>query len=331
MCNSHLIPADFDNFRFQDLQEEINNSNIKAVCWKNSDLEGKNIHPIENEDIVYIYFHDKKKITNQILIKAKVLESDYNKSDKYYFSDYCKKLKNENKLVKGQYKKAILNEYLECADSNKVKGFYLYDFRIINTKDKKNGNFRQISNGIEVDGIDTTVYVRQKMMCLSDGVEKKDKLLKMLENTSFDKCEDFNNYFKDSLCVLCRDRKDYKSRTFIAANGLYYFEAHHILQQNLLRKECESLKLPNIIKESLGNFVNEDFNIINLCSVHHDELHKGMKENRELLLEKILIKNDYINQAKNYKYKNEKMSEDDIEMLMTYIYNQYDLEYIKGE
>lgn len=112
MCKYHLIPADYEYFNFKELQYELNNHD-KKVCWSNSNDEGKYQHHFNENDIVYIYFHDSKKITNQILLRARVCKSDYDDNKHYLFSEYCKNELNNNKELSQEKRK----EYLK--NSNK--------------------------------------------------------------------------------------------------------------------------------------------------------------------------------------------------------------------
>ena len=104
-----------------------------------------------------------------------------------------------------------------------------------------------------------------------------------------------------------------------------YFEGHHILQQNIMNKEDDKLSLiPKEIIKNKNKFVYSQFNLIKLCSLHHNQLHKGIESDRRYLLDKVMKKKKYINSVLN-EYKN--LSDEDINNLMTYIYSQYNLNY----
>lgn len=73
-----------------------------------------------------------------------------------------------------------------------------------------------------------------------------------------------------------------------------------------------------------NKFVYSQFNLIKLCSLHHNQLHKGIESDRRYLLDKVMKKKNYINSVLN-EYKN--LSDEDINNLMTYFYSQYNLNY----
>lgn len=92
-----------------------------------------------------------------------------------------------------------------------------------------------------------------------------------------------------------------------------------------MNKEDNKLSLiPKEIIKNKNKFVYSQFNLIKLCSLHHNQLHKGIESDRRYLLDKVMKKKNYINSVLN-EYKN--LSDEDINNLMTYIYSQYNLNY----
>jgi SPP1 family predicted phage head-tail adaptor len=132
----HLIPADFDSFNLEDLDNENKNSSEKGVCWLNGSNNGYGSQEFYENDTVYIFFHDTKHITDRILLKANVCETDYNIKNEYLFTEYSKRrLNNKNITNEEKY------DYQKYA-KGKYKGFYLNEFHAINEIDAHNDVFK---------------------------------------------------------------------------------------------------------------------------------------------------------------------------------------------
>jgi hypothetical protein len=308
----HLIPADFEEYNLEDLIAE--NKKNKEVCWSNGYANGKGSQTFNINDIVYIYFHDRKGITNRILLQAKVSRSDtdttdggeVNKDDhKYFYSEYCKNKGAEASL-----------EEKEKATQN-IKGFYLSNFNAISKEYED--NFKYISN----KGIKGILKINQTKIYLAGKNETKNKstILNFLESENM-----FNRNIKDLLaeyntdvCKSCRNNK----KTFKKQNGLDYYELHHVLQQSFNKLK---VKPSWYNKNKYGEYYNNKliynkYNEVKLCSNCHNELHYGRNDRRREILDKIV----------DQKYKDElhKIVNNDSEEkeILKYVYNQYSLSY----
>ena len=335
MKHTHLIPADFEYYNLDDLMKEKDGNNI-GVCWSNGQSEGKNAQAFNIGDIVYIYFHDNRKLTDRILLRAKVCKSDCTDDgsgkedqDKFLYSEYCKGMLKSDKEIGVDEKEQMIKDA-----KSKIKGFYLNDFHAISEESEDefiyiHGSREDAKKGLTgIKGVrinQTKVYLDMQK---DNGYEK---LKEELENTKFARRLDtLRNKYNNDACILCTDSEKGK-HSFKKPNNLYYFEIHHILQQNLnnklnnesSRKELSWFK-EDIYKDEKGinTLVYNDYNEVRLCPYHHKLLHYGTYKERKEKLDKLMKIQDYEKHLKE-KIKNEK----DFNDIMEYIYKQYDINY----
>ncbi len=337
MKHIHLIPADFEYYNLDDLESE-KNDNTGGVCWSNGGENGKKAQAFNIGDTVYIYFHDSRGLTDRILLKAKVSRSDCtddgsaNEDEgKYLYSEYCKKLLADGKEM--DVEDRIEKEYGAKA---KIKGFYLNHIVAISVGHEKDFIYKHGTKEEAKKGLTGIMGVRvnQTKVYLDKQEDNKYAELKnALEATGV-----FNNRsvlslrneYNDDSCIACT-KAEKGIHSFLKQNNLYYFEIHHILQQNLNNKLSNESK-----KEDFSVFKNEkyfdekgintliynSYNEVRLCPYHHNILHYGQIEKRKEILDRIMKHQDYENKLRE-KVGNTK----DCKTILKYIYEQYGLEY----
>lgn len=333
MKHKHLIPANFDDYNLDDFIKE-NESNSFGVCWSNGGSGGVNAQAFNIGDEVYIYFHDARRLTDRILLRAEVCKSDCTDDNienedegDFLYSKYCKRLldnKEALSIISDEKQERIKQD----AESN-IKGFYLNNFNAIS--EKYENEFKYIHKNEIIDeknqkpgimGIrinQTKVYLdkqkNNKYVLLSDALVE-DKFKREI-NTLRDK------YNADS-CIICTDSQK-GMHSFLKPNNLYYYEIHHILQQNLnniiTKKKLSWFKEDKYIKNNINVLIYNDYNEVKLCPYHHNQLHYGKYEERKKMLDKLI---DY-----NYKkrLKEQVKNNKDYEDILEYIYAQYGVSY----
>ena len=319
MCNHYLIPANFDYYNLDDLKSE-NEEN--GVCWSNVKGQKFNIG-----DIVYIYFHDVRRLTDCILLRGVVYKSDTADNDKenegrYLFTEYCSKMLKEKKDTLGIEE---IQEYEEGAKT-KTKGFYLHEFKAIS--DKYIERFKYIHGSINDKNTGIMgVRVNRTKTCLNTQTDEKYKqLLEALkeQNVFTRSVESLRDKYNNDVCILCSKDK-IKERSFLKPNNLYYYEIHHILQQSLNTQLGKGIEFKwfdtNKYKTDKDNkLIYNDFNEVRLCPYHHNRLHYGKYEDRKRDLDR-LVNDEYKEKLK------ELTNSNDYKEIIKYIYEQYGLEY----
>ncbi len=322
MKHIHLIPADFEYFNFDDF---LNNSN--GVCWSNGGKNGYRAQSFNKGDIVYIYFHDSRGLTNKILLKAIVDRSD--KTDdhkenidegKFLYSLYCQEIVH-NKYQMSLVSEEKKEELIQGAKDN-IKGFYLTSIKAISADYENDFVYVPKKKGSNQSGI-AGVLINQSKIYLDK--QKKDeyiKLLAKLEKTPFKRSlKVLRDQYNNDACCICK-KSELEQHTFLKQNNLYYYEIHHVLQQNFNKKITHGNVPSWFEKEKYGEnennrLVYSDYNEVKLCSYHHNQLHYGKLEERKKILDKLV----------NEKYKSElkKIVNDDCKTqeIINYIYGQY--------
>lgn len=268
---------------------------------------------------MYIYYHNTSDGSNRILFRAEVCKSDKiednNNSKNYLYSDYIQ----SDEKIKG----FVINnlEYIELLDKEKFSYQKLkdeYDVKINQTKyilgyEKDLLEYKKSEKNI-TKGINGRNYKEYR---------KNLKLILDLEQSSRGKnLKEVKEYFNKP-CFCCNSIKS--KRSFIKENGFTYYEVHHLIMKNInKKKECniENKILKNYKSQNkLINFIEKDFNKINLCPVCHRELHYGLKNRRKEILDIIFEK--YNIEDKLTKLLLNEYNKQDIDELINYIYRQY--------
>lgn len=253
----HLIPADFENYNVDNLltDKKISTSQgISGIPWKNGGIDGKNAQDFQEEDIVYVYFHNLTGEQSHILLRGKVTKIE----------DY----------------------YIDPQDGFRYKVFYLgsikYYKNISFTYNKLKAYGVNITQTKIYLGTDQDYYYYIRNNKIDHGYrnrtkEEYEKFLQLIseleqEEKSSDLISLKEHYNKP--CEICRAND--KTHTFIKENGLYYYEVHHILEQNILRKKeiphwYKNFK-DNDLNNNGNNLVYADFNVTNLCPVCHRKI-----------------------------------------------------------
>ena len=159
--------------------------------------------------------------------------------------------------------------------------------------------------------------------------EEYEKLLKLIYDLeTIEKKEDLNTLKEhyNKPCEICKTNN--KNHTFIKENGLYYYEVHHLLEQNILRKKEAPEWYKRFKKIDYDNssdgLVYTNFNTVNLCPVCHRKIHYGLKKDRKLMLDELL------NEKRIRQYK-EKVGTENLNKLLDYIYEQYSVKRVEKE
>ena len=294
-----IIPADINQLKFSDLKNRVDTD--KALAWNNKDKNGDNIFTYNIGDMVFIYYKNLTDGTKRIL-----------------FGGIIKELEHE----------------FIATDGYKTKGILIKDLRVLNLTDKEKFNLKRI----ESIGIKGTSLQRPRKLCDEDTLSKNMEVSKFVKELkdSYDnheyKIKDVINYFnKETLCVCCKLLKFTNnkalSRTFKKTNGFMYYEVHHLLEQNLYRKDENWFKEHNYFKVEDLKHINDDFNRINLCPVCHREFHYGnfdynfnsdIKSKKDLILA-IWKQNNYEEHLKKDLEKNR----EEINKIKDYLLSQY--------
>ena len=305
----HLIPADFKSYKIDNLLTERKNSASRGkhgVPWINGGINGKNAQDFKVGDIVYVYFHNLTGEESRILLRCEVSALDDNYIDpetkNSYKVFYLDKIKYYTEAVYTYHK---LKEYGVKLNRTKI---YL-------------GTYKDYIYFTKHDSIEHGYRNKTK--------EEYENLLNLINDLeTIEKKEDLNalkeHYNKP--CEICKTND--KNHTFKKENGLYYYEVHHILEQNILRKKEVPEWYKKFKKIDYDNptdgLVYTNFNTVNLCPVCHRKIHYGLKEDRKLMLDVLL------NEKRIRQYK-EKVGTENLNKLLDYIYEQYSVKRVEKE
>ena len=265
----HLIPGDFEEFDFNKLSEENDNSkNYDGILWKNASYDSKN-NIIKTDlkmnigDIVYIYYKNLPDRISRILVKCTVKDTFENNKDCFYY---------ENEIEKNE---------IESGIKDKLPAVLLKFENSINVKN----NINQFSRKNLIDKYSIkNIQGKQHLKAIHE------KLLSDLDKVCSKKVytlNDLRDYMNEiSQCEFQKSKylrfRSQNHSTFIKENHLNYYEKHHIIQQFNLRT---NEKFPK-------KYINDSRNIINLCPTCHKKIHNGIKEDREKMVRLLYEKKD---------------------------------------
>ena len=243
----HFLPASLVGYYLENSFKKLldENQQYDGVYWHISGKNGKRKHKILPGDICYIYYSNLPDLSSRILFVADVVESDYDKIESK--KSICPEAKDGILYAKLKLKSVSLED-LEKFSLENLRDKY----KLINPKgqigyyhvyeDKHKKLIEDIEKSTNIDGTHTLKFVTQY----------------------FD-----NNY---CICFFKDIDKTRKHETFVEANGFYYIERHHLVEQNLIKKYKHIKDLETIIKD--------DRNVFKLCPNCHNEIHHGTIERR---------------------------------------------------
>lgn len=316
----HLIPMNMDNYNIDDIILSLDKNGY--VEWNNGTIEGKYAQEFKENDIVYIYCTNLPDGSKRILFRAVVekVNNAENKQKTFNISNITPiKMKQKSKIRKE------------------------YDFSYETLKEKYK------------------IKMNQSMRCLmkkgNEHYEEEEKLINELEklynkeykDKTIDKetqikiMEEVKDYFNNEVwCECCEilikkgdlSKTEANNRTFIKNDGLRFYEIHHLLMQNILRKDYnKNRKWFNDNKWYHSNndkdkqMILDDYNCIILCPVCHMELHHGDNEKykekygvtKEQVINELMKEHQYDQRLKE-EYKK---SPEEIRKIKNYILQQY--------
>ena len=313
MTKYHLIPMNMNKYNIDEMISSIKKYN--HIEWNNGNKEGKYAHPFQENDIVYIYCTNLPDGSRRILFRSTV--------------------KAVNNRKKGQKSFYITNiATIKLKQKSRIRKEYDYSYEVL----KKKYDFK----------------INQSMRYLahtqSENKENELRLIKDLEkdyrNSNEEKdqaevLEELKNYFNNKIwCECCEiliennklPREIFTSRTFVKNNGLVFYELHHLLMQNILRKN--KIKDKEWFKnnkwyddnEEDKKMINDDYNCIVLCPVCHMELHHGDNEEyknkygikKETIIKELMKRHQFDTKLEAFK-----KSPKEIKMIKRYILQQY--------
>jgi hypothetical protein len=322
----YLIPANFDDYNLDDLQKENDRTDF-GICWSNGYEDGTHAQKFNIGDTVYIYFHDIRRITDRILLKAEVAKSDVTDDkidNNYLFSDYCKKVVENHDLIAtySEEKQRDLNEW----SKKKYHGFYLKRFHAISENDENTFKYIHkdeiISPSVQKTGI-MGVHISQTKINLNQS--KYNDLKEALNNAKFKRgLITLRDKYNNDACIVCSEAEKGK-HSFLKPNNLYYYETHHVLQQSfnnvIIKNKPNWFIDEKYMKNDVNILIYNDYNEVKLCPYHHNLLHYGKYDKRRKVLDKLV--DDY------YKKELKKIVGNDMDCneILNYIYSQYGLSY----
>ena len=304
MANYHLIPMNMDKFNIDDM---INSKG--CIVWNNGNEVGKNVHPFEVGDIVYIYCTNLPDESRRILFRAEV--------------------EKVNKRI------------------NRQNTFTINNITTIKLR-QKSINRKEYDYSYEKLKKDYYFTINQRMRYLDfdeNGKRLKEDLENDYKNSNNKKIgvkalEEVKDYFNNEIwCECCKilikegnlTYKKAQDRTFVKNDGLKFYELHHLLMQNILRKD--KTKNEKWFRENKWydynndkEMITDDYNCIILCPVCHMELHHG--DNDEYNKKYAVKKETVIKQLmKKHKF-DDKLSEfgknsEDVKSIKRYVLQQY--------
>lgn len=304
MSKYHLIPMNMDKFNIDDMIR-LNG----CIEWNNGNEFGKNIHTFEKGDVVYIYCTNLPDGSRRVLFRAEVVNVNNRRNHQNTFTI------DNLTTIKLRQKNCIRKEY-----------DYSYENLIIKYNFKVNQRMRYLESdemGIKLKGALERDYkhsVNKKI-----GVEALEEVRDYFNNEIWCECckilIKYNNFTKDMA----------NNRTFIKNDGLRFYESHHLLMQNILRKD--KVKNKDWFRDNKWydcdndkDMINDDYNCIILCPVCHAELHHG--DNDEYKKKYGIKKETVINQLMDIhqfdkKLKTFNKTPEEIKSIRRYVLQQY--------
>ena len=177
----------------------------------------------------------------------------------------------ENKKLMMSLSDEKQKEICEWANA-KYHGFYLKEFAAISEKDENKFKYvhkDKITNPLEQESGIMGVRISQTKIYLDQTDDEKDlkkeALKKALEKASWRRSlTSLRDSYNNDACAVCTDSEK-KKYLFLKPNNLYYYEIHHILQQNF----------NNIIKKVKLYWFIDDKYIVNEINtlLYHDYVH----------------------------------------------------------
>jgi len=189
----HLISYDFEQYNFEKFRKEERDNKGK-VYWS----YGKRRHKFNKGDICYIYCVNLPDMTNRILLRAEIAESET---------------------------KDPQNPELDCFTIEKIKSIRLKEPEEKNMTDLTYG-YGNLKGKYNIN----TVQGKQKL----DAVGKHKDLVEDLEKEPQEwNLNEVKKYYDNmTKCVFeGHDHNPNMHKTFIKPNGFNYFETHHVIQQ----------------------------------------------------------------------------------------------------
>lgn len=235
----HLIPYNFEMYDFEEFRKEEKECKGE-VRWK----YGKRRHALEAGDICYFYCTNLPDMTNRILLRAEVTDS-------------------------------------MCLDDNNKECFRLGGFtsiRLNESNEKSQAEMKYSYSRLKNDYNIKTVQGKQKL----DATGIHEELIKDLESETKTGSLNEVKKFYDNMtkCVFeGHDHNPKTHRTFIKPNGFYYFETHHVIQQNMLRN-----------KKVDADIIDDSSNKVYLCPLCHRKIHYGNKSDVREMLEYLYLR-----------------------------------------
>ena len=305
MANYHLIPMNMDKFNIDDM---INSKG--CIVWNNGNEKGKNVHPFEVGDIVYIYCTNLPDESRRILFRAEVekVNKRINRQNTFTINNITTIKLRQKSINRKEYDysyeklkdyKFTINQRMRYLDFDENGKRLKEDLE----NDYKNSNNKKI--GVEALA-EVKDYFNNEIWCECCKILIKDG------NLTYDKAQD---------------------RTFVKNDGLKFYELHHLLMQNILRKDktknekwFRENKWYDYNNDKDKKMITDDYNCIILCPVCHMELHHG--DNDEYNKKYAVKKETVIKQLmKKHKF-DDKLSDfgkttEDVKSIKRYILQQY--------
>lgn len=275
----HLITANFEEYDFNKLFNE-ESENESRIIWKIGIEGGRYAQNYNVGDICYIYYSKLPDGSTRILLRAEVVESD---TDQNIDKD------------KGDY---LYNKEEE------IKGMWLSNIRAIALEEPEKFSKDTLSKEYNKSNIQGQQYLGN---CPSE-----DKLIKSLEEyPTRKKLKAVREYF-DNFTKCFFDGKDKRRHiTFTSGRGLDFYERHHFVLDNYLKK----------IGEEATWLENDHNNLVHLCPICHRKIHHGIVEDVREMIDEIYSANAVWFDKNLSKYA-KKDGYSEVREWIYYIYNQ---------
>lgn len=193
-------------------------------------------------DFVYIYYSHMPDKCNRIMYKCVVIDDGYHFNGNEICYDIINGKKTKDKKIR-----------LKFCEAYTTKEF----------------NTQELINKYTINYFHLNPAISEELANAIDNSEGKITLKELSERVYNRHC-----YFENKI-------KSYKHNSFDAQNGLRYYEAHHLVEQNLKNKE----EFP--FKEVIDNSCN----LFDLCPTCHRRIHYGKIEDRIKMVKELYRKN----------------------------------------
>ena len=199
----HIIKGDTSYYRELGfrllLNEEHENEKrkIDGIFWR---LGNKWKYHIEKGDVCYIYYTNLPDLSNRILFRADVIDSDY-ENGKYRDKSICYYSENNDKYM------LLKMRYIQLEDKNKYS-----KKRLIDKKGYNLGKINKMASHLLLDEIDNKKLI--------DDLKK--------ENIRNHTLESITNYFENYRACF------FGCKTFKKESGFNYTEKHHLIEKKLI-------------------------------------------------------------------------------------------------